>query len=287
MSKRSLGRGIDALLAGSDEPLEGATVSTVPLESISTGGQQPRKRFVDEALDELARSIEQKGVLQPLLVEPTGVGSYLVVAGERRFRAAKRAGLREVPVIVRHFSDLEKTEIALIENLQREDLTPVEEARGYKTLVDQGGLTQEEIARRVGKDRSTVTNSLRLLKLAPEYLDALDQNRISAGHARAILSVIDPSAQQRLFRKIVDQGLSVREAERYAQRLSNEGQAARSRAPSSPKTPTPILGALEQRLIERLGTKVTIRGSERKGRIEISYFSMDDLERVLEIITGG
>jgi ParB family chromosome partitioning protein len=295
VSKRSLGRGIDALLAGSEETPDGAVVTTVPLESISAGGQQPRKRFSEESLEELARSIEQKGVLQPLLVEEAAPGQYTIVAGERRFRAARKAGLAQVPVIVRRFTELEKTEIALIENLQREDLTPVEEARGYKTLIEHGGLTQEEVARRVGKDRSTVANSLRLLKLAPEFLEALEQSRLSAGHARALLSVSDASRQQVLFRRIVEQGLSVREAEDTAGRLSREragGAAGRgedrgARASARHTSRPASLDDLEQRFIERLGTKVVLRGSEHRGRIEISYFSMDDLERILQIIAGS
>ena len=287
MAKRALGRGIDALLSGNEEAVQAAGVTTVPTASLSVGTHQPRKRFDEEALAELARSIEEKGVLQPLLVEPAGSGRYLIVAGERRFRAARQAGLEEIPVIVRRFTELEKTEIALIENLQREDLTPVEEARGYKALIQKGGLTQEEVARKIGKDRSTVANSLRLLKLEPEYLEALEQERISAGHARALLSLVNPADQQLLFRRMLQRDMSVREAERAAQRMG-QGQrgtvkAARAAIPSR----SAGVGALEQRLIERLGTKVAIRGDERKGRIEISYYSMDDLERVLGLIDGA
>jgi ParB family chromosome partitioning protein len=284
MSKRSLGRGIDALLAGNEEAVEAAGVTTVAVESLLVSGQQPRKRFSEETLTELARSIEQKGLLQPLLVEPAGSGRYVVVAGERRLRAARKAGLRELPVIVRRFTDVEKTEIALIENLQREDLTPVEEARGYRTLMDRGGLTQEEVARRVGKERSTVANSLRLLKLAPEFLEALEEGGLTPGHARALLSVLNPADQQLLFRRILELGLSVRDTEQNAQRM-NQGQRARvKQAAPVQRAKTGALVALEQRLIERLGTKVVIRGNERKGHIEISYFSMEDLERILELI---
>jgi ParB family chromosome partitioning protein len=284
MAKRSLGRGIDALLAGNEVAVQAAGVSTVPTDSLRVGGHQPRRRFDDKALAELAHSIQQKGVLQPLLVEPADSGSYLIVAGERRYRAARKAGLREVPVIIRRFSDLEKTEIALIENLQREDLTAVEEAQGYRNLIDQGGLTQEEVAKRVGKDRSTVANSLRLLKLEPEYLEALEGQRISAGHARALLSLVNPADQQLLFRKMLQEGLSVREAEHAAQRMSQGKRGTGKNAPGARRPSPAAVSALEQRLIERLGTKVVIRGDERKGRIEISYYSMDDLERVLGLI---
>ena len=286
MAKRSLGRGIDALLAGSEQAIEGASVSNVPLASITASGGQPRKRFSEESLAELARSIEQKGVLQPLLVEALGAGGYRIVAGERRFRAARQAGLRQIPVIVRSFTDLEKTEIALIENLQREDLTPVEEARGYKTLIDQGGLTQEEVARRVGKDRSTVANSLRLLKLPAGILEELESGRLSAGHARALLSLVNPADQELLYRRILEQGLSVRDAEQNAQRMGQGQRGKANKEPARAQKKAGVLEALEQRLVERLGTKVVIRGSEHKGRIEVSYYSMDDLERVLELIAG-
>lgn len=286
MAKRSLGRGIDALLAGSEQAIEGASVSNVPLASITASGGQPRKRFSEESLAELARSIEQKGVLQPLLVEALGAGGYRIVAGERRFRAARQAGLRQIPVIVRSFTDLEKTEIALIENLQREDLTPVEEARGYKTLIDQGGLTQEEVARRVGKDRSTVANSLRLLKLPAGILEELEGGRLSAGHARALLSLVNPADQELLYRRILEQGLSVRDAEQNAQRMGQGQRGKANKEPARAQKKAGVLEALEQRLVERLGTKVVIRGSEHKGRIEVSYYSMDDLERVLELIAG-
>ena len=286
MAKRSLGRGIDALLSGNEEAVQVAGVTTVPVASLSVGTHQPRRHFDDRTLAELARSIEQKGVLQPLLVEPAPSGRYLIVAGERRYRAARQAGLTEIPVIVRRFSDLEKIEIALIENLQREDLTAVEEARGYRTLMDQGGLTQEEVARKVGKERSTVANSLRLLKLSPEYLDALEEGRISAGHGRALLSLINPADQQLLFGRILEQGLSVREAEQVAQKLSQGQRAAGTKARAPVRSRPAAIGAVEQRLIERLGTKVAIRGTERKGRIEISYYSLDDLERVLGLIDG-
>jgi ParB family chromosome partitioning protein len=284
MAKRSLGRGIDALLSGNEDAVQAAGVTTVPVASLSVGTHQPRKHFDDRTLGELARSIEQKGILQPLLVEPAPSGRYLIVAGERRYRAARKAGLTEIPVVVRRFTDLEKIEIALIENLQREDLTAVEEARGYMTLMDQGGLTQEEVARKVGKERSTIANSLRLLKLSQEYLDALEEDRISAGHGRALLSLVNPADQQLLFRRILEQGLSVRQAEQVAQQLSQGRRAAGTKARSPERSLPPALGAVEQRLIERLGTKVAIRGDERKGRIEISYYSLEDLERVLRLI---
>jgi len=284
MSKRALGRGIDALLSAEAEGP--ASVTTVPVRAIKISGHQPRKNFPADALEELARSIQNKGVLQPILVQPAGSDEYTVVAGERRFRAAMLAGLTEIPVLIRSFSDLEKTEIALIENLQREDLSPVEEAHGYKTLIDVGNLTQEEIAQRVGKNRATVANSLRLLKLPDEILEALDKGRVSAGHARALLAVQDGAVQAELFRRILEQELSVREVEKEAARLQK--QNGERVPPERVKEPakSPELQALEQRLIERLGTKVNIRGSHTRGKIEIFYYSMEDLERILSLLAG-
>jgi len=284
MSKRALGRGIDALLSAEAEGP--SSVTTIPVGSIKISGHQPRRNFPAEGLEELARSIQSKGVLQPILVQPAGSDEYTVVAGERRFRAAKLAGLMEIPVLIRNFSELEKTEIALIENLQREDLSPVEEAAGYKTLIDAGNLTQEDVAQRVGRNRATVANSLRLLKLPDEILEALDKGRVSAGHARALLAVQDGAVQKKLFRRILEQELSVREVEREA--AKSQGQSAEVTAPERAKKPSKSveLQALEQRLIERLGTKVNVRGSHTKGKIEISYYSMEDLERILSFITG-
>jgi ParB family chromosome partitioning protein len=284
MSKRALGRGIDALL--STEAEDQASPTTVPLRAIKISGRQPRKNFPEDALQELARSIQNRGILQPILVQPVGGDEYTVVAGERRFRAAKIAGLTEIPVLIRSFSDLEKTEIALIENLQREDLSAVEEAEGYKTLIDIGNLTQEEVARRVGKNRATVANSLRLLKLPDEILEALDKGRISAGHARALLAVQDGVIQKQLFRRILEQELSVREVEKEAARLQKRDLEKKPPERSNDTVRSPELRALEQRLIERLGTKVSIHGGHDKGKIEISYYSMDDLERILALLDG-
>jgi ParB family chromosome partitioning protein len=291
MSKRALGRGIDALLPGGESPesAEGAGVTMAPVTSLQSGAHQPRRHFPEESLQELARSIQEKGVLQPLLVEAADGGGYRIVAGERRFRAAQLAGLRDVPVLVRRFSETEKTEIALIENLQREDLSPIEEATGYKTLMDKGGLTQEEVAKRVGKNRSTVANALRLLKLPKPMIEALDQGRVTPGHARAILSLVNPADQELLFQRILARDMSVREAEQTAARMSQgvRGDPGKKTPHSKSGPRLPELAALERSLIERLGTKVAIRGNEKSGKIEISYFSLDDLERINSLIKGG
>jgi ParB family chromosome partitioning protein len=289
MSKRALGRGIDALLAGSEaqEAVPGAAVTLVPVASLQAGTHQPRKRFPEESLKELARSIQEKGVLQPILVESLDGGGYRIVAGERRFRAAQLAGLRDIPVFVRRFSDTEKTEIALVENLQREDLSPVEEANGYKVLMEKGELSQEEVAKRVGKNRSTVANALRLLKLPRPMIEALDKGKLTSGHARAILSLVNPADQELLFQRILTRDMSVREAEQTAARM---GQGARDSGKkttaSKPRPRLPELTALERSLVERLGTKVAIRGNEKRGKIEISYFSLDDLDRISKLIEG-
>jgi ParB family chromosome partitioning protein len=284
MYKRALGRGIDALLSAEAEG--SSSITMVPIRAIRISGHQPRKNFPADALEELARSIQSKGILQPILVQSVGSDEYTVVAGERRFRAAKMAGLMEIPVLIRSFSELEKTEIALIENLQREDLSPVEEAQGYKTLIDVGSLTQEEVAQRVGKNRATVANSLRLLKLPDEILEALDKGRISAGHARALLAVQDEAVQEGLFRRILEQELSVRDVEKEAARSQEQGGHKVTPERSNKPAKSPELRSLEEKLIERLGTKVSIRGGHTKGRIEISYYSMEDLERILSLIAG-
>ncbi len=284
MSKRALGRGIDALLGGGEQPPAGA-VATVAVSALRPNAEQPRRAFPEESLQELARSIEQKGVLQPILVEDSGDGSYLIVAGERRYRAAAMAGLEQVPVIVGRFSEVEKLEIGLIENLQREDLSPIEEARGYRRILELSGLSQEELAARVGKSRPAVANSLRLLKLPPQMVEALDAGSISAGHARAILALPERPAQEALFRAILSGGLSVREAERWAAGPPEKPRRGRDRSRAGRLTPE--LASMEERLIEALGTKVAIRGGEERGRIEISYFSREDLQRLWELLLPG
>ncbi|GAB4223742.1 MAG: ParB/RepB/Spo0J family partition protein [Spirochaetales bacterium] len=288
MSKRALGKGIDALFQSVVEegtetpPSEGYEV--LEITRLVPNPHQPRKEFNPEALEELAASIRSRGVLQPILVEPREDGTYLIVAGERRYRAALLAGLPKVPVIVRTFTDQERLEIALIENLQREDLTPIEEAKAYRSLMEAAGLSQEELAERIGKNRSTIANTLRLLKLPEDMQEAIHSGSISPGHARAILAVVNPADMRILFNRIVEKGLSVREAEAMATEL-NKGVRA-----SEPEKDTPFpkqrpieLQEMEQRLLNVLGTKVRIRGNGRRGTIEIAYFSTDDLERILEL----
>lgn len=280
MSKKALGKGIGALL-GDLQDTVGESIVQVPVEALGLNTLQPRRGFREDTLGELAQSIREKGVLQPILAEKEG-DQYTIVAGERRYRAAKIAGLKEIPVLVRKFQPHERLEIALVENLQREDLTPVEEANAYKQLMELAHLRQEDVGARVGKSRSAVANCLRLLQLPPDILEALDRNEISAGHARAILSVVNPSGRTLLYRKIVSEDLSVRQAERYAQKLNRgTGSVPKGTEPQK-KSPSPELLDIEERLMEALGTKVKLKGTAEKGQIQVSYFSQDDLQRLLE-----
>jgi ParB family transcriptional regulator, chromosome partitioning protein len=288
-----LGRGLGALIPDTVAP-EGEAPkasATAAVGKLRPNPDQPRKEFRQEALEELADSIRGHGVLQPILVEEDGAGGYVIVAGERRWRAAQMAGLREVPIIVRNFSDPERLEIAIIENIQREDLNPLEEAQAYKSLMGLSGLPQEEIAKRVGKNRSTVANALRLLKLPEECLAGLKDGSLTAGHARAILAVANPADQIVLMKRIRDGGLSVRQAEENSKAL-NAGQRASSsatikKAGQAPKKPRVVeLADIEQKLIGFLGTKVSLSGSASKGKIVIEYYSQEDLERILEAMSG-
>ena len=278
---KALGRGLSALLP--EEPpftTENPEVFFCPIEAIRPSPWQPRTLYDEEALKELAASIKEKGVLQPLLVRELNPGLYELVAGERRWRAAKLAGLDRVPVIVRDLSPQEALELALIENLQREDLNPIEEARGYKRLMEEFGLTQEEVARKVGRDRSTVANALRLLKLPEDIQEDLLAGRLSAGHARALLSLKFPAQMRKLRELILTKGLSVRQAEALARKMKEEN----SSPPPIPKDPNIL--ALEAELGELLGTKVRLKWGKRKGRLVIEFHSSEQFEAFLERIRG-
>lgn len=247
--------------------------------------RQPRQYFDEDKLGELTESVRQEGVLSPIMIEDAGDGSFYIIAGERRTRAARAAGLSRVPVQLRQYSDVRKLEVALIENIQRTDLNPVEEAQAYYKLMEIGNYTQDDVARRVGKNRSTVANCLRLLKLPEDMQHALVTETITAGHARALLSVDNSSEQRILFGKIVGQGLSVRQAEALAKETKQQ------RVPPAEDDPSkgidkrdPNFVALEQKLIETLGTKVQLKGSFDRGSIVIDYFSAEDLDRIYNII---
>jgi ParB family transcriptional regulator, chromosome partitioning protein len=320
MGKRRLGKGIDALLQAGDDtdtrmisPEITAGMVGVSISRVEINPDQPRKSFSDEALSELTESIRQRGVLQPILVEPTDTNTYRIVAGERRYRAAVAAGLKTVPVLVHQFTENEKLEIALIENIQREDLNPIEEAQAIRNLMEKAGLTQEDVSVRLGMNRSTVANLLRLLKLPGEIREAVARREVSAGHARALLSVRTPEEQEALFLRIRDDGISVREAEALASGVlgaggaSGDGRGGSSsqEGPDQPGVPdgkatgkrigrdtdgtTTVrksveLREIEEKLIERLGTRVVIKGTDRKGSIEIGYLSMDDLDRLVSLL---
>ena len=259
----------------------------LPLGRIEPNPDQPRKTFSAESIAELAESIRRHGLIQPIIVEFTGEGRYMIVAGERRWRAADAAGLREIPVIVRNFSPERRLEIALIENVQREDLNPVEEAEAYKGLMELTHCTQEEVADKVGKSRPAVANALRLLRLGGPALAALREGSISPGHAKALLMVQDQGARDLLLARIIAEGLSVRQAEAAAQEL-NRGQRAAvpAEAKSPPRREAEIV-ELEGRLIGAFGTKVEIKGDSKKGSIVIEYYSLEDLERVIGVALGG
>ncbi len=289
MSRRALGKGLSSLIPQSEDeliPSSAVRVENISLNLIHPNPNQPRKDFKEEALVELSESIRQHGIIQPIIVEKAG-DRYNIIAGERRFRAARIAGLFEIPAIIRKYTDEEKLEAALIENIQREDLNAVEEALGYHMLMNTLHLSQEEVAGKVGKKRSTIANSLRLLKLPEDMQNALINDEITAGHARALLAVINPSDMRILFSRILHDGLSVREAEQQAASLNSGVRDKIHEKPIYEKITDPELSRMEQKFIDVLGTKVSVKGNLRKGKIEISYFSLDDLDRIYEIINSG
>ena len=247
--------------------------------------QQPRTEFDSKALEELADSIKENGIVQPIIVEPADDESFYIIAGERRTRAAKIVGLSKVPVQIRKFDDQKKLEVALIENIQRADLNPIEEALAYYNIMQMGDLSQEEVSKRVGKKRSTVANSLRLLKLPQDMQKSLIDGQISAGHARAILSVVNIAEQRILFGKIVGTGLSVRQAEEMASDYNNGGRAVTKKPTKKTVKRDPDIVEIEQKFIEVFGTKVVLKGSIEKGSIQIDYFSKADLDRLYNVIT--
>src|SRR5216683_509597 len=278
--QHGLGRGLGALLSspGPSSTESGTTTLELPIDSISPNPQQPRKAFDDKALHDLAASLKQSGVLQPVVVRRLGDG-YQLIVGERRWRAAKLAGITRIPALIREASDAQSLELALVENLLREDLNPMEEAEAYQRLLTEFTWTQEELGQRVGKDRSSVANCLRLLKL-PELIQAdLRAGRLTMGHARALLSLASPAEQLKLRSEILAHSWSVRATEAGVQR--KQRHVARRAGRRSAE-----LTALEDSLRESLATRVRLVGSERAGRIEIVYTSAEDLERLIELITG-
>lgn len=270
-------------------PQPAELLSVIDINSIRLNPHQPRRSFDEDSLAELADSIREHGVIEPVIVRPAGNGAYELVAGERRFRAAILAGLHSIPAVARVLDDRHSLEIALIENLQREDIKPVECAQAYRRLMDEFGLTQEQIAERVGKKRSTIANTLRLLNLPTPILDSLDRGEITEGHARALLSIQDEQEQLRVWRKVVSRELSVRDAERMSRRQGASG-APRvrnvSRATRKHGHTDPNLADVEDKLRRYLGTKVTITKQDRwKGKIEIEFYDDEDLMRILDLMS--
>ena len=279
MAKRGgLGRGLDVLFqdTGSGGGEENAT--TLPLSEIEPDKEQPRKKFDDEALNELASSIAEHGVLQPIVVRPSPPGGYHIVAGERRWRAARMAGLTEIPVVIREITDAQAMEIALIENLQREDLDPVEEAMGYKQLMERCGYTQEAAASRLSKSRSAVANSLRLLNLPQIVLAVLRTGQLSAGHAKAILSLPDASAQEAAATAIIQDGMNVRQAEAYCKKMMKEPRARKE------IVRPPLPSEVELSLREALGTEIHVQYKNGKGSLQVSFYSDDQLKAFANLL---
>ncbi|HHS96479.1 MAG TPA: ParB/RepB/Spo0J family partition protein [Chloroflexi bacterium] len=280
--RRGLGKGLEALIPVGDEGEGGRTgVLEVPVTAIRPNPHQPRARIRDQDLVELAASIEAHGVIQPLIVAREGDG-YRLIAGERRWRAARMAGLPTVPVIVRDAAPHEMLEMALVENLQREDLNPLEEALAYQQLIEEFGLTHEEVARRVGKSRTAVTNTLRLLKAARPVQEALLEGRISEGHARALLALEREEAQVAALKTVLKKGLNVRQTEELVRRLAR----TEPRRPSAPAR-SPEVEAVEARFREALGTRVRLAPGRKGGRLIIYYYSEEELESIYERIVGG
>jgi len=281
--RMALGKGLGALIPEVEEADE-RKLFYCGIEEIHPRRSQPRKHFDESNLQELAETIKEKGILQPLTVRRIE-GGYELLAGERRWRAAQKAGLMEVPVILREADDREALEISLIENLQREDLNPIEEAEGYRNLIETFSISQEEASKRVGKDRTTITNALRLLSLSSEIKNHLIQNRITAGHARALLSLESKEKQKELCNLIIQKGLSVREAEAWAKRWSVKPKKKMGPAGKREELQSQ-LQSLQDSLRRHLGTKVRIQAKGKKGKIEIEYYSLEELERIIETIIG-
>ena len=275
-----LGRGLNALLGDPVLQDQGEGSVSLPISQVEPGLNQPRKRFNPEALAELADSIREHGIIQPLTVRRLSSGYYQIIAGERRWRAAKQAGLDEVPAVIIEADDRKVMEIGLIENLQREDLNPAEEARGYQVLMTEYGMTQDQVAQRMGKSRPAVTNALRLLNLPEDLMALVEEGKLSAGHARALLGAPTPTLQRQGAKAVLDKGLSVRQTEALVKALQKE---------KKPKVRSEdmlaiYLADLEKNLGSQLGRKVHIQHRGKKGKLELEYYSEDDLETLLRLL---
>ena len=297
VKKRGLGKGLDMLIpnkadtqkvkqirtetAASRQP-EGERIATLPLQKVEPNRSQPRKKFDSKGLNELADSIREHGVITPILVQKED-GYYQIIAGERRWRAAKIAGLKEIPAIIKNYEGSEKLAISLIENIQREDLDVIEEAQAYRQLIDDYALTQEQVAKRLSKSRTAITNAMRLLNLDERVQAMLAEGAIAMGHARALLAIKSKTAQYALAQKVAAEQMSVREVERAVKQLS--GSPGKGSKPRKKKGSDPYLRDLEEKMAQAVGTKVIISEKARgKGKIEIEYYSMAELDRLFELI---
>ena len=287
MAKKGLGKGLSTLFDDNtiiDDIIEESSnkdISQIKLSLIEPNRNQPRKNFDNEKIEALANSIKENGLIQPIIITPSKNGMYKIVAGERRWRASKKAGLKEIPAVIRDYSDEQVAEIALIENLQREDLNPIEEALGYKALLEEFNLTQELISQKIGKSRSAIANSMRLLSLEEQIQKLLVAGDITSGHARAILSLEDNDLRLALSRRIIEDGLNVRQTEALSRQLQKKAPNKKT----SEKTAYDIeLEHIQNKLSSDLGTKVRIVHTDKKGRIEIDYYGNEDLERILNLI---
>ncbi len=280
MMKKALGKGLGAFIPEEFGIIKEERYAELDVSQLKPNPLQPRMRFDEDSINELAQSIRESGVVQPVLVVQEE-GHFKIIVGERRWRAAQKAGLKKIPVMIRNLPPEKQLEIAIIENIHREDLNPLEIALAYQKMTQDLNYTQQEIADKVGKDRTSITNYLRLLKLPQEIQDALGDGNLSMGHARAILALEDSEAQLAAFRQIMDKGLSVRSSEKLANKL-------KERPPRVQRSlEDPDLHALQEDLLKALGTKVLISGNRNKGTLKIFYFSLDDLNRIYERIKGA
>lgn len=280
-AKGGLGSGLESLLEQNTAEA-GAGVQTLRISEIEQNRSQPRKRFDEDAITELAESIQQHGMIQPIVVRPVGENRYQIVAGERRWRAAKRIGLSEVPVIIRSLTEAEASQIALVENLQRENLNPIEEARGYQTLMQQFEMTQEEVAKIVGRSRPAVANALRLLNLPVPVQDMLEKGRLTVGHAKALAAIRDPELQLSLAARAAEDRITVREIEQLAQKQDKPQET-----PQTQRSPEQIyFEEVEISLGERLGRRVRVQNGRKKGTLVLEYYGKEDLQALCKLLAG-
>ena len=277
INKRGLGKGLGALIPENEDKVQNSIIE-IKITDVEPNEKQPRRAFNDEALADLSESIKEHGVVQPIIVRKLG-NNYQIIAGERRWRASRLAGKKTIPAIVKDYSNLEVMEIALIENLQREDLNSIEEAMAYKSLIEEYSMTQEEISKQIGKSRPAIANSLRLLQLPQEIKDMIAGGKITQGHARALLAVEGEKKQLEIAERIISQQLNVRQIEKMAKDTKHKG-----RIEAPPDKYQIEINQLEERLKVTLGTKVTIQHKSNKGRIEIEYYSNEDLDRIIDLL---